>query len=58
MVEVMGIQATTLNGGRTNNLFQEFVDLPHSLQMLFSYYIGFVDFIVIDCHEGWNSFLM
>jgi hypothetical protein len=28
---------------RRNNLFQEFVDLPHSLQVLFLYCVGFVD---------------
>jgi hypothetical protein len=40
---------------RKNNLFQEFVDLRHSLQVMFLYCVRLVDFIIINCHEGWHG---
>jgi hypothetical protein len=34
---------------KRNNLFQEFVDLPHSLQVIFLYCVGLVDWEPSTC---------
>jgi hypothetical protein len=53
MVEVMGIQATTQDGGITT-YFRNLWTFHIHFRCYFYIVFG-VDFIIIDCHEGWHS---